>query len=189
MVGLRVWNTLSTQAAFCRALLLILWMWGDQERSSLTVTPRSRRVDIGVREHPAGVVYWKSSLVKGSSLRSFDFAALWCMNWNLSSCRDILFNVDQLITLSRSLWSNAISSSTRIALEIRVSSAKHRSVESLTHCVISLMNSKNKMGPSTVPCGTPLIMVALSDLLPLTTTCCVRWTRNDSIHLIILYTL
>ena len=43
-----------------------------------------------------------------------------------------------------------------MAFMILVSSAKHRITLLVTHCVMSLMNKRNKMGPSTVPCGTPL---------------------------------
>ena len=49
MVVDRMWKTIKTHDAFCRALLALAWMCGDQERSLLTRTPRSRSWYTGSR--------------------------------------------------------------------------------------------------------------------------------------------
>ena len=40
------------------------------------------------------------------------------------------------------------------------------------------MCSKNRIGPKTVPCGTPESTVTRSDCIPLTTTHCFRKLEN-----------
>ena len=47
----------------------------------------------------------------------------------------------------------------------------------------SLINSRNKRGPRTVPCGTPLTTGALSETAPSTMTCWLLSDKKDSIHL------
>ena len=49
------------------------------------------------------------------------------------------------------------------------------------------MNIKNNSGPSTVPWGTPLTTLALSDVAPYTNTCCVLLLRKASIHLYVVH--
>lgn len=39
------------------------------------------------------------------------------------------------------------------------------------------------MGDKTQPCGTPVFMIMLVDLLPLTVTCCDLSCRKSQIHL------
>ena len=66
---------------------------------------------------------------------------------------------------------------------IKQSSANKRTcVPGSTTCVRSFMNNKNKRGPITVPWGTPDFTSAESDVLPSTTTCWLRWLRNEDIH-------
>ena len=44
------------------------------------------------------------------------------------------------------------------------------------------MKIKNRMGPNTDPCGTPLMTGTFSDDCPSTNTCCVLELRKDDIH-------
>ena len=53
------------------------------------------------------------------------------------------------------------------------SSAKSLTLEEITDGK-SLMSSKNRIGPKTVPCGTPESTVTRSDCIPSTTTRCFR---------------
>ena len=46
---------------------------------------------------------------------------------------------------------------------------------------MSLMKTKKSKGPSTVPCGTPDVIWAASDVVPSSTSCCLS-LRNDLIH-------
>ena len=58
-----------------------------------------------------------------------------------------------------------------MAFMILVSSAKQRITLLETQCVMSFMKIRNRMGPRTVPCGTPLIIRAAKLSWPSTTTC------------------
>ena len=53
----------------------------------------------------------------------------------------------------------------------------------VTHSGRSFMNIRNNSGPNTVPWGTPLTTLALSDVAPSTNTCCVLLLRKAYIHL------
>ena len=46
----------------------------------------------------------------------------------------------------------------------------------------SLMKTKKSKGPSTVPCGTPDVTWAVSNVAPSSTTSCCLSLRNDLIH-------
>ena len=70
---------------------------------------------------------------------------------NLSSCNDMLFLVDQIITVLRSFCSIAISRLADMALIILVSSVKHLRILFEIQSSMSLMNIRNKIGPRTVP--------------------------------------
>ena len=47
----------------------------------------------------------------------------------------------------------------------------------------SLINIRNRRGPRTVPCGTPLTTGALSGTAPLKMTCWLLSDKKDSIYL------
>ena len=55
-------------------------------------------------------------------------------------------------------------------------------VLAMTQSGKSLIYSKNKRGPRTVPCGTPLTTGALSETALLTMTCWPLSDKNGSIH-------
>ena len=100
------------------------------------------------------------------------FLAKWHLYPNLSSCSIVLLLTDLtdlFTTASRSYWSAFTSLSQMMALEFLMSSAKHLIVESLMQWEMSLIKIKirNRIGPSTVPWGTPLIMRAARDKCPL----------------------
>ena len=103
---------------------------------------------------------------------------------NLSLCSAMLFLSDHWMTFSRSRWSSLTSFSDLTAIEILVSSAKHLTMECIMQFSMSLMNIRKRMGPRTVPWGTPLMMAARRDKWPSTTTACFRFDRKDSIQLI-----
>ena len=44
------------------------------------------------------------------------------------------------------------------------------------------MNNRNKSGPNMLSCGIPDVTAPFSDETPSTTTCCIRFVRNDEIH-------
>ena len=68
VVGSLVLNTLNTHDATDRALQVIALMWGVQERSDDTVTPRSRSILVGCIESPLETEYdITSDMTKGSS--------------------------------------------------------------------------------------------------------------------------
>ena len=48
------------------------------------------------------------------------------------------------------------------------------------------MKTKKSKGPSTVPCGTPDVTWAVSDVAPSSTTSCCLSLRNDLIHFSVL---
>ena len=63
----------------------------------------------------------------------------------------------------------------------RLSSAKRRTlVPGERFLCMSLMYMRKKRGPNTVPWGTPERTGRGSDDWPSTTTCCVRFWRNDA---------
>ena len=105
---------------------------------------------------------------------------------NLSLCSAMLFLSDHWMTFSRSRWSSLTSFSDLTAIEILVSSAKHLTMECIMQFSMSLMNIRKRMGPRTVPWGTPLMMVARRDKWPSTTTACFRFDRKDSIQFMML---
>ena len=76
----------------------------------------------------------------------------------------------------------ASSSEFDTAMEIRVSSAKHLAIECMMQFSMSLINMRNKIGPNTVPWGTPLRISEMREWQPSTTTDCWRLERKDSIH-------
>ena len=41
------------------------------------------------------------------------------------------------------------------------------------------MYTKNRIGPNTVPCGTPDVACMFSDCSPPSMTVCVKWTNNN----------
>ena len=80
----------------------------------------------------------------------------------------MLFMVDQSITLHRSSYKRAVLS-VPIMFDISlVSSAKHSLLQFLSVGRRSLMYRRKSMGPSTVPCGTPLTTAWGDDKTPST---------------------
>ena len=79
----------------------------------------------------------------------------------------------------RAIWSCLFLIS--LSLYTRQSSVKSLTLEEITDGR-SLMCSKNKIGPKTVPCGTPESTVTRSDCIPSTTTRCLRCFRKLEIH-------
>ena len=185
VVGDRVWNTLRTHDAFCRAFSAMARMWGDHDRSLEIRMSRSRSWCTGSRVVSADTVYWLSLLTKGSSGSARFLLNLWHMYSNLSLWSAMLFLSHHLMTLYKSGWRRLTSFSHLIAMDMLVSSAKHLMMECTMHWSMSLIKIRNKIGPSTVPWGTPLRMRARIESLPSTTTACFGSRRNDSIHLTI----
>ena len=68
-----------------------------------------------------------------------------------------------------------------MALRILVSSAKLRSIELTTDSFMSLINIMKRIGPRTVPWGTPTTL-ATDDFTPLTATYWSLSSREDLIH-------
>jgi hypothetical protein len=71
----------------------------------------------------------------------------------------------QLTILSRSCWSRLQSSLVGIAKYSRLSSANRRILDVMS-LPISLIYKRNIKVPSTVPCGTPDVTLAVLDLSP-----------------------
>ena len=69
-----------------------------------------------------------------------------------------------------------------MALRILVSSAKLQSIELRTDSFMSLINIMKRIGPRTVPWGTPITTLATDDFTPLTATYWSLSNRKDSIH-------
>ena len=59
-----------------------------------------------------------------------------------------------------------------------VSSAKDDTLASVVSLSISLMKIRKRMGPSTVPCGTPLLTLELLDLEPSAVTMKDRFVKK-----------
>ena len=154
----------------------------DQDRSDVTVTPRSLKECTGSSSSPFDIVYIMHSETKGSSYIKLFLLLLWIMSSNLSSWSFMLLCLDHSITLSRSCCSNWTSCSHDICFDILVSSAKKLTLECMTHPWRSFMNKMKRIGPSTVPWGTPLNIQEMTECWPLRTTDWVRFTRNDSIQ-------
>ena len=80
------------------------------------------------------------------------------------------------MTESRSDCKVVTSASLHIAFSKRVSSAKHLMVECLMQRYMSFMNIRKSIGPNTLPCpttvswGTPLLISAMIETYPSTTT-------------------
>ena len=74
------------------------------------------------------------------------------------------------MTESRSDCKVVTSASLHIAFNKRVSSAKHLMVECLMQMCMSFMNMRKSIGPNTVPWGTPLMISAMIETYPSTTT-------------------
>ena len=66
-------------------------MWGCQDRSLETRTPRSLSWPKGASDLSLDTEYWYSSLTKGSSTRALRRLCLWHIYSNLSLCSAILF--------------------------------------------------------------------------------------------------
>ena len=94
----------------------------------------------------------------------------------------MLLSDSHLYNFSRLLWRFSTHSSEEISLKILVSSAKREILAEIS-LSISFMRIRNKRGPSTLPCGTPLVTLDEDDLVLLTMTCWVLWDRKDWIHL------
>ena len=65
MTGDLVCKTLKTQALFAMALFAMVLMWGCQDLSLETITPRDLLVRLSLDTE-----YWYSSLKNGSSMRA-----------------------------------------------------------------------------------------------------------------------
>ena len=124
------------------------------------------------------------SAMKGSSWRVSWRLDRWTRRSNLSSWSFMLFDLDQLIMLLRSSWSRETSCCEAMCFETRVSSAKKLTLECCTQPWRSLMNKMKRIGPNTVPWGTPLMMLARTDRWPSRTTHCFLSVRNEQIHVI-----
>ena len=92
---------------------------------------------------------------------------------NLLLLRAILFRCAQFITRLSSACRSSTWFTEEIVCRILVSSAKEVTVACCTSVSMSLVIIRNRRGPSTEPCGTPLVTVDGSDglmcpgLLPL----------------------
>ena len=64
----------------------------------------------------------------------------------------------------------------------RIQSSAKSLILDWTHSGMSFTNIKNRSGPITVPCGTPLRTLMLSALAPSTVTCCTLSVRKALIH-------
>jgi hypothetical protein len=87
----------------------------------------------------------------------------------------------QLNRLLMSFWTVWMSLWWAIVLYNFVSSANMNTSES-TQSGKSLINTTNKIGPSTDPCGIPLVTLCHYDNSPLTCTRCLRLLRKLRIH-------
>jgi hypothetical protein len=83
--------------------------------------------------------------------------------------------------LFKSIYKFSISLLFKVFLYIIHSSAKSLTVYS-TFLQISFKQERNKSGPSTFPCGTPVSNLSPSDNCPPTRTLCVRARRDSPIH-------
>ena len=63
-----------------------------------------------------------------------------------------------------------------------MSSAKLRSIELTIYSFMSLIKIMKRIGPVTVPWGTPLITLETDDFTPFTATYWSLSSRKDSIH-------
>ena len=61
---------------------------------------------------------------------------------------------------------------------IMLSSAKRRILNVMVP-IMSLMCSKNSIGPRTEPCVTPVVTYVMSDRAPLTETRCLRFNKRQ----------
>src|SRR5664279_2976094 len=90
--------------------------------------------------------------------------------------------LDQSVRLFRSFWRMLLSDSVLISLHSLVSSANILRLLTI-QSGRSLTKSKNRRGPNTEPCGTPLSTCISSEKLPRTPTFNVLAVRNCSIQL------
>ena len=86
----------------------------------------------------------------------------------------------------RSFCSICVSLLFRIGRNNRQSSANSLASDSVDSGR-SLINSKKRKGPSTVPCDTPDSTSVVVDLWPSSCTSCVRWLRKSWIHKKVLF--
>ena len=129
------------------------------------MTPRSRSCSTGLSNVVSETLYWNCSQTNGSS-------------------RVMLLLSNHRITFSRSFCKRETSFSQQIGLYTRVSSAKLLIIDLAMQRSISLINMRKRMGPNTVPWGTPLIIRARNDKWPLTMTPYILTERKLSIQLI-----
>src|SRR5215813_2466938 len=93
------------------------------------------------------------------------------MIWHLSILKDIFHCLVHSLIKSRSFCKRLASSLPLTTLITFASSAKKLSLLSIVH-PRSLMYIRNRRGPSTDPCGTPLPTSVHSEKLPLIITLC-----------------
>ena len=174
VAALRSKNTERIQERIFLAPSVMLVIWWDQEMSFVIVTPRSFTFAWGLISEPSAVTYSLNCCWNGNSNRWFLLLAGGHISSNLFSWRSILFSSDHFIELARSDWSNSTSWVVLIAFFSRVSSAKLEMTECFIQDCRSFRYSMNKIGPRTVPWGTPEMTFAGYEWLPsITTVCCL----------------
>ena len=173
----RLRNVLIAQPINLVADVTVAWMWIEKDRLELSSMPRSLRwifSSIGVL---SGERYWVSGLD--------DFPGQNRRHSNLSELNTIFTSLAHLYILARSLWSVWESVVELIHLHTLVSSTYDVVLVSAdTSRAISAMCRRNKIGPRTVPWGTPLRTGESPDTRPSTATACCLClaSRNAASH-------
>ena len=150
-------------------MLLICWF---QWRLLLMVTPKYYVLSWVLRAWPS-TVYWCLFLFFVAFVTDRLLHLLM-----LNSMPQVLLHWTRL---SRSLWRTLQSDLERISRFTRQSSANRR-IDEDDPWMTSFMNTRNKMDPRTVPCGTPDSTAASLEVWQSTTALWVRPVREDETH-------
>ena len=176
-LALRLANIERVHAAIFLASSTMLEMWSDQLSSGVIVTPKSLTALVGDITVPSLAKYSVNSLEKGNSLSRFEVSVAWANSSNFCWCSFMFAWSDQVLAQSRSSCRRLVSWTLFMDFLRRVSSAKLETTECLMHDSRSFRYRINRMGPRTVPCGTPDNTLAGSECLPFMVTVCHRFVR------------
>ena len=103
----------------------------------------------------------------------------------LSAFNKIVFAVSHASTLtsfpSILFFTFSVEALSKLQLSV-ISSVKRVNLKKLEHFGKSLINIENKNGPRMEPCGTPQLIVCISDDLPFSKTHCLLYVKYDSNH-------